>query len=328
MSLPPLLVDERRRAFGALLGLGLARAAATVAGILLLRRAIDRGLSGAAPTEIGALVALLLLASAMGALVKVGERARAERLGALYAGAVRTRLLEHFLADPGRGGPARLGRLLARLSGELQAIRAWPGRGLPRLLSEGVLLLACAAAAFLLEPRLGLVLAALLLVTAATMAALRPGLLEAVAAARRARGRAAARAARLLASRLAGEAVDGAGVGAIDREEARLARLAARRGRASALLLVLPDLLRGLLVAALVLLAAGLAPGPPVSAGVVAGSLALLAALVPALRELARVIDRHAAWRVARERLEQLLRTPAALPAAADAADQRRQPTD
>lgn len=36
----------------------------------------------------------------------------AERLGALDAAAVRTRLLEHLLAGPGRGGPARLGRLL------------------------------------------------------------------------------------------------------------------------------------------------------------------------------------------------------------------------
>jgi hypothetical protein len=112
---------------------------------------------------------------------------------------------------------------------------------------------------------------------AATVAALRPGPLEAVAAARRARGRAAARTARLLAAWFAGEAVDGAGVGAIDREEARLARLAA---------------------------------------------------LVPALRELARVIDRHAPWRVARERLEQVLPTPPALPAATREEDQLRQPTD
>lgn len=113
---------------------------------------------------------------------------------------MRTRLLEHLLADPGRGGPARLGRLLQRFSGELQAVRAWPGRGLPRLLSEGVLVLACAAAA----------------------------------------------------------------------------------------VLALPDLVRGLSVASLVLLAGGLFGDGGPSPGVLAASLALLAALVPTLRELAR----------------------------------------
>lgn len=330
MSLPPLLAEKRRRLFGGLLALGLARAAATVSGVLLLRRAVDRGLSGAATAEVLLLASLLVLAAAATALVKIAERGRAEQLGMLYAAAVRGRLLEHLLARPGEGGADRLGRLLARLSSELQALRAWPGRGLPRLISEGLLVVACLAAAFLVDGRIGVLLAALLFLVAAAAAALRPGLLAAVVALRRARGQTAARTGRLLAGRLAGEPLPEAAAETLAREEARAARLAARRGRIAACLLALPDLLRGLVVAALVLLAAGVPPGPPASPGTVAATLALLAALVPALRELARVLDRHAAFRVARDRLEQLLAEPAraSLPAGQSAQPaQERQPT-
>lgn len=330
MSLPPLLADERRRLFGGLLALGLARAAATVAGVLLLRRAVDRGLAGAATSEVLLLAGLLLLAATATAAVKIAERGRAERLGTLYAAAVRGRLLEHLLARPGEGGADRLGRLLARFSGELQALRAWPGRGLPRLVCEGLLVAACTAAAFLIDGRIGIVLATLLLLVAAAAAALRPGLLAAVAALRRARGRTAARTGRLLADRYAGATPPEAAAATLAREEARAARLAARRGRAAAGLLALPDLLRGLAVAALVLLAAGVPPGPPASPGTVAATLALIAALVPALRELARVLDRHAAFRVARDRFERLLAEPArtSLPAGQPAPPaQERQPT-
>ncbi len=330
MSLPPLLADERRPLFGGLLLLGLTRAAATVAGVLLLRRAVDRGLPGGATAEVVLLASQRVLAAAATAAVKIAERGRAERLGVLYAAAVRGRLLEHLLARPGEGGAGRLGRLLARFSGELQALRAWPGRGLPRLVSKGLLVVACIAAAFPVDGRIGLLLAALLLLVAAAAAALRPGLLAAVAALRRARGRTAARTGRLLAGRLAGESPPEAAVESLAREEARTARLAARHGRAAACLFAPPDLLRGLAVAALVLLAAGVRPGPPASPGTVAATLALLATLVPALRELARVLDRHAAFRVAHDRLERLLAEPerASLPAGETVpAAHERQPT-
>jgi ABC-type multidrug transport system fused ATPase/permease subunit len=267
----------------------------------------------------------LLAAAAAGALVKVLERARAERLGSLYAGAVRARLLEQLLGRAERGGPRRLGGLLARLSGELAALRGWPGRGLPRLLSDGTLTLACLAAAFLVDARLGALLAALLVTTLLLALALRPGLLAMVEDLRRRRGRVGGLVGRSLAVHLAGERPPSDTLRAVSDAEARIARLAARRGGRAATLLALPDLLRGLLVAALVLLAAGLGPGEPISAGVVAAGLALLAALVPALRELARVLDRHAAWKVARRRLAELLARsgPANQPTAAD---QERQP--
>lgn len=318
MSLPPLLADGRGRRLGGLLALGLARAVATVGGIFLLRHAVDRGLMGAGAAEIVPLAGGILLAAVATSTLKVVERSRAERLGSLYAAAVRARLLEHRLGQRPGSGAARLGKLLAQLAGELSAIRAWPGRGLPRLLSEGVLVLGCLGAALLVDPRIGLALLLLLAADALAAAALRPGLLAAWGRLRRRRGRAAALAAGTLARHLAGP-VEPPGTPEVETasllerlagEEARIARLAADRAARAALLATLPDLVRGLVVALLVLLAAGLG-GAPASAGTVAATLALLAALVPALRELARALDRHAAWSVARARLEAVLARPA-----------------
>lgn len=147
--LPPLLRGRRRRLLAALVALGLGQAVlgALSAWALVVLQGAPAGIS---PVLVRALVLLVLIALALGALT-VQQRVLAERLGQDYVHQLRLTLLGDALTP---GHSTSLGVTVARTTNDLSSVRNWISQGIAPLAVALPLIGGSLVTLFLLDPLL------------------------------------------------------------------------------------------------------------------------------------------------------------------------------
>ena len=321
--LPRITANGRAKgiALVALLALGQAAAAGLAA---FATRDVFAALGDRAdglPTAALSAIALVGLAIA---LLRVGERVLAERVGQSYAASLRLALFTHLTKVSARDvAERRSGALAMRFVGDLAAVRGWVSLGIARCLSAAIVLPVACGVLFLLNPALASAASVPIAFGIALMALLGPRLGPIHRRLRARRARLAADVTeriphapelRLL-GRTRTERMH------ILRRTEKLIAAALERARGAALLRAVPDAVSGLAAAGVFLVA--LKSGA--SGAEAAGSLAAVALMIQPMRDLAGVWDRHRAWLAARDKCEALLSMPALerlrLPADAGASD-------
>lgn len=305
--LPNLLVRDRVPDAVLLPLIGVAQAGVLGLGAFATRDAFEALHAGEGPTSMT--LARLAGAGIVAAGLDLAARRKGEALGQSYTADLRHVLYDHIAGMDRRAlEERRLGALSLRFVGDLSAARLWFGRGLPRLLSSGVVFPGAAVVLWLLDAQLALVAGGPVLVSLLVMLALAVGLRTRQERLRNQRAALSigmmeriAMAPELdLIARTEQELRD------LDSGSLELGTEAVGRVTRVGLLRLVPQV--GAAVAAAGILAAtarlGLAPG------VAAASLAVLAILTLPMRDFAESWDEWCAWRVAREKVQTLLERP------------------
>ncbi len=306
-GLPPLLSRRRRRWLMALLANGAARALLAAIALVGLRVALA-GSPAAAPW----LAAGLAAGFGVSAWLQRRETLDAEALAQHYIAHVRLRLFDRLSGlTPAETLRHSRGGVLMRFVGDVQALRAWVGRGIAQGMVAATTLVLLWALLVATDPRLGLLALAALAAGAGAAALHWEALYAATALARRRQAAVAA----YMQDRIAGLGTLQA-AGRARTERLRLRRLHLRlrralqaradwRGRHRAV----AALTGGTLLAMLAWqggtrLHAALPGG---MTGGVLGSALLVLLMLPAVRTLAQAADAWVAARVARARLTEFL---------------------
>ncbi len=307
-SLMPRLAN-RRRARGIALVAFCAVGQAICAGVAAFAtRDVFFALREPGALPVAALVAIILSSFGI-AIMRIGERVLAEKLGQDYAAELRQDLFNHLTRIPTRAiSGRRIGGLALRFVGDLSAIRGWLASGLTRLISAAIVLPSAALVLFLLSPLLAAAAVGPILLGLAAMAVIGNRLTPVHRLLRSRRARLASDmseripvAAELrLLGRMGLENAN------LKKRTAQLVETAVQRAKSAAALRAIPDIASG--TAAAALLYAALVTG--ISAPTVAGAMAALGLMIHPMRSLAGVWDRHRAWIAAREKCEQLLAIP------------------
>jgi len=315
MALPHLFAGSRRWDFVRLVANGAAQAAGAVATALLVHAGFDRLITGTV-SESGFgqpfwILAGLVAIAAANAWLRYREHVDAERVGQSYVHALRMRLYRHLMrVGPGVAERISRGALTLRFVGDLTALRRWVSLGLARLLVGCVVTTTALAALAAIEPVIALSVGAGVATAAALGLGLGARLQKTTREVRQRRGRLAAS----LTDRLAHLHLVQA-FGQEHREtqrfkghSRRLKRAFLRRAGAIGLLRALADAgaaaasLCALLVGAQLVALGAATPGAVVASMLVAGLLA------PRLQELGRIYEYWTADRIAREKINRLLR--------------------
>jgi ABC-type multidrug transport system fused ATPase/permease subunit len=323
-KLPPLFEPARRRLLLSLLGVGALQAAIAAVAALGMRAVFDAlsartwtvlpapdslAWPAAAPggtAAVAAMVGVALFAALATLALRVLGARLGESLGQQYVAAVRVVLLRHlFSMAPRRHQRMRHGHLMARLTGDLGALRRWVGRTVAPLIVGAATLVVTALALAWTLPGLALALAAggVPVVAWAWRASLR---LERALRAERAQRWALAG---QVGERLAEAAVVQAHAQA-DRELKRLRRHQRRlhdtavvRAREVAVLRALPPALGMGVMGVVAAYGSTQVVAGAWSSGALAGLLTLLALTLAPLRDLALGLVNWRGWRVSREKL-------------------------
>lgn len=296
-GLPEIFAPARRPVLVRLAANGVVQAAAAFA--------VPLALATPGPAALGPVAAAGLLAAVGLGLIalRAAEFVDAERLGQSFVAESRMALYDALMAAPRAGAP---GVAMARLMGDLTALRNWVGLGLVRGAVALVTLAGAVAAAAVLAGPLAWAVAAPVALVLALAAALLVPLQARVARVRQVRGRLANRLARALARRdaaLAAGRDPRTGSGAprarsrVQRASDDLGQALAGRMRLIGLLRAAPEGVVPLAVAG-ALVSAGAAPGAAEVGIVVLAGLA-----AGPLRVLARAVEYRVAYVVARDRL-------------------------
>lgn len=315
MGLPRLFRGRRRPILVSLFAIGLGQALAAVALTLLVEETFDRAVAQTSPGGdwTGPAVGLAI-AALMTAALRALERVQAERVGQDYAHEVRVRLFRHLTRVPPRVLAARRrGGVLLRFLGDLTALRQWLSLGLMRLTVAGVVTLASLAALLKLNETLGVAVAGTVVVGAVGSALLGRPLDRSVRTLRARRFRLAANVHEKL---LAMKAVQAHGrerreVRRMARQSARLRTAAVRRSAVVGALRGVAQATVALATVGAILVGAREVAAGRASPGTVLSAMTLLGLLSPPVRDLGRVHELWQAARVAREKLEALMATPA-----------------
>jgi len=306
-GLPKLTADGRRRALLRVAAFAVAQGAAAALAAVAVR-AVFAALHGALTPPLWALAALPLAGFAM-AGARVAERAAAEGLGYDYAAAVRRRLLAHLSRQSARSVARRsTGALSIRFVGDLSAVRNWVARGVTRLIAAAIVAPLALLALGLFDARLALAAAAPMALGAVAMLLMARGLAPVQRNLRALRARLAAemteRAPMAPELRLIGRMAQE--TASLEKRARALREAAVAHARAAAAVRAVADAVWGLSAASLV--GVTLLVGAP--AADLAMALALSALTLQPLRDIAAIADRRQAWRVARDRLNAVLREP------------------
>ena len=326
-SEPHLLHGSRRPRLLALLVLnGFGQAATAIATALLVERAFDRLIVAGSPTATSALPLAGGLAGTvlLAALLRARERIDAERLGQDYVHELRSVLYECVLSFTPRQLERRSrGAVSLRFVGDVSAVRQWVSLGLSRLLVGGCFLGGATVALAIVNFRLALVLAVVLVFGAAGTIALGRPLQR------------ASREARQTRSRLAGLATERIGNSAVvhafgqDERERRRMRKRSRRLRSAMIerariigrMRGLTEAVVGLASGAVILVGAAEVAAGRASAGTVVAAMSIVGLLASPLRDIGRVPEYWHGSRVALEKIRDLLADPSAIHEHPDAAD-------
>ncbi|MEM8959059.1 MAG: ABC transporter ATP-binding protein [Pseudomonadota bacterium] len=305
---PPGLFDGRRLAlFAALVALAVAQAAALAAAAIATRAAFAALHSGAElpAGPIGVLCVAMLSAAG----TQFGFRSLAEELGQDYAKDIRLRLFEHAsLSAQSDLDRRRQGFHVLRFTGDLAALKDWPGLGLPLLIQAAILLPAATAVLVYLNPSYGWVGFGMIVPSALCLVLSQGELCQAHRSLRRKRaGLAADMTERLpIAPRLAALGRRKTELRQLERNAARVADAAQRRRQVSELLKAIPDVSTA--IAASLIIAIGSLEGLP--AATVAAALAALALTARPLRNVMSSSNRAAGFSAAHSKLKDALQRP------------------
>lgn len=307
---PPGLFDGRRRAlFAALVALAVAQAAALAAAAIATRAAFS-ALHSSAELPVGP-ISILCVAMLSAAGTQFGFRSLAEELGQDYAKDVRLRLFEHASrsaqSDLDR---RRQGFHILRFTGDLAALKDWPGLGLPLLIQAAVLLPSATAVLAYLNPSYGWVGLGMTVPSALCLILSHGTLFQAHQTLRRKRaGLAADMTERLpIAPRLAALGRRKTELRQLERSATRVAAAAQRRRQVSELLIAIPDVSTA--IAASLIIAIGSLEALP--AATVAAALAALALTARPLRNIMSSSNRAAGFSAAHSKLKAALQRPTA----------------
>ncbi|MCR9085691.1 MAG: ABC transporter ATP-binding protein/permease [Rhodobacteraceae bacterium] len=307
---PPGLFDGRRRAlFAALVALAVAQAAALAAAAIATRAAFGALHSGAdLPTGP---ISVLCVAMLSAAATQFGFRSLAEELGQDYAKDIRLKLFEHASrsaqSDLDR---RRQGFHILRFTGDLAALKDWPGLGLPLLVQAAILLPAATAVLVYLNPSYGWVGLGMTVPSVLCLILSHGTLFQAHRTLRRKRADLAADMTERLpiAPRLAALGRRRTELRQLERSATRVAAAAQRRRQVSELLVAIPDVSTA--IAASLIIAIGSLEGLP--AATVAAALAALALTARPLRNIMSSSNRAAGFSAAHSKLKAALQRPTA----------------
>jgi len=315
--LPPVYRGVRRRYGLELLGSALLQAACLVGFAALLRHGLDQTLSdGADARQLTLMLLALGAVAALGALGRLLERHRAERLGQHYVQEVRLALFDRIAEGVAEQGVPRRGQVPLRFVNDLNELRQWISLGQVRLLVCSLLLLTCLAYLLTIDHTSAMIVAGLLALYLPLTLWLGKRLAGAVRTSRERRGRLA---------NVAAERIQGMdSVLAFNRFASERRRLDAD-GSAVANAMVDRAWWVGSLrasadfcfrMALLLVVAVELWPGsaPSASPGELMATLSLVALLGTPLLDLARVNEFWQAGRVAAAKLAAALEAGAAAP--------------
>ncbi|MGC7102957.1 ATP-binding cassette domain-containing protein [Amycolatopsis lurida] len=306
LPLPRIVVGRRRWQFAGLVTIGVAQGALAVVWSLAVSEALRRAGQGhgAGAVVLGGLVALAVATAALlGA-----ERVLAERLGQSWVNQVRVTVFEHVTRSPVREHWYSTGATTLRLVGDASALRRWASLGLARLAVAVPMLAGAITALVLVAPLIGLVVTVVVAAGAVVTGLLTPKLRAANRVSRRRRARIAARVTELVSARLVMQAF-----GQEQREVRRLRRQGARLAESMVERAGLIGVVRAVVEATTLLsMVAALVLAATAGAGAaeLGSAIAVLGMMATPLRDLSRVTEYHAAARVAREKLVELLARP------------------
>ena len=178
--LPVLLRGRRRLRLWLLLAIGLVQSLLAVVVALSVKHAFDQLMQQGQghDTSGGAITASIALgALALGAILRWREFLVAERLAQSYVHAVRVAVFRHALRL-GEAGLAQTSRsaVLLRFTGDLSALRLWISRGLSRGLVAMTSIVITLGALLIVDPFIGLAVAASVALTGLSALALGPKL--------------------------------------------------------------------------------------------------------------------------------------------------------
>lgn len=304
--LPAITAGPRRRWLLALGANGLMQGLCAAASSLALGRlANDAALLPSA--------AVITTGAALLIVLKRVELDTAEQLGQDYAIDVRDRLYRRVLEDRAADGSTpRPAAVLLRFTTDLNGLRQWASQGLAVLIGDGALLLVVLAVLAAVAPLLAAIaLGGSLLMLAVTLL-LRRRLHAANQSLRQLRSRLSATVARRLHEAKPDNDVRrdcrrlrrrGEDVALVARDRARIQGTV--RGAATAI---------GLVTVAAMVLAAHRLPGAVPTSGSVLVAIALGGLVAAPLRRMTRAFEIRQSHRVARQRIERLLRPDERLP--------------
>lgn len=251
------------------------------------------------------------------------ERIDAERLGQSYVNHVRLRLFDHL----GRIPPSRLqrirhGNLSLRFVGDMSVLRFWASRGLARVWVAGAMILGVLIVLATLDPRFALAVAFVLGCGAAAMRYGSGALDASVRVARKRQGRFAASINEQLLRlpMIQAYARRDAERAAVVERSRRLRNAAVSLAIRSGLMIAITAVTTGLATIAVILIGS---LGARHTHGTMLAALLLVSLLATPLHRLGRVFELWRSARVAREKIEALLRLG---PMTRDSADAVRLP--
>ncbi len=314
---PTLLQGDRTRKLLGLILCGLTGGAAALAAALLVRFTFDALYTrdGAALDlfTAGCLVAGFAGVAAVLGGVRIVERTLAEGLGQSYVAKLRLHLFEHLLEVPVRHlQRRRRGHLMLRFVGDLNAVRLWVSQGLARIVSASITTAFGLGALAWFNLNMAITAAALIVPAGVGMLLMARPLSETIRAARRRRSQ--------LAGNLGEKVSDIAVVQAFGREQRerrrirrqnrRLLRAMVRRARLSATVRALPEIAGTLATGLIVLVGLFELQRGTATPGTIVAGIIILGLLTAPLGDLARVFDYWRNFRVAREKIANLLAIP------------------
>ncbi|PSL08095.1 ATP-binding cassette subfamily B protein [Haloactinopolyspora alba] len=294
----------------ALVGDGLGQAALAVVSGLAVGRAFTALQRPAPPVgEVMLLAAAVALAGLAVAGLRAAEKVLAERVGQSYVHDLRLRLFDHVLASPPREVARRsTGGTALRFTSDLTAFRRWVSLGLARLVVAVPLLAAVLGFLAWMAWPLAVGTAAGVTIGVAAYAAISVPLRRSSRNARRQRGRMAADVTERIAHlpTIAANGAQRRERHRIERRSSRLQRAEVIRSRHVGALWAAAEGAAGLAIASCVV-AAALGEVP---AATVASALVVLTVILVPLRDLGRVHEYRATYRVARDRVNEILSRP------------------
>lgn len=252
---------------------------------------------------------LIVLGGLAIAVLRVGERLVAERVGQDYAASLRLKLFKHLSRMSARSvSERRQGALAMRFVGDLASVRGWVSLGVARLISACILLPVTGGVLYLLNPKLAVAAAIPILIGLLAMVLIGPSLGPAHRRLRARRARLAAdmseRVPHAPELRLLGRSE--IETTHLRRRTEKLVASAMERARGAAILSVIPNVVSGLAAAGVFWTA--LRSGA--SGADAAGAMAAVGLLIQPIRDLAGVWDRHRAWIAARDKCDAMLAAP------------------
>lgn len=291
MTLPPLVVGERRPLMATLVSVSVVHAALAVATALLVGRLV-----AAAPGTVTVTAAATLAAVTGMGLTRYAERVVSERLGQSYVHELRSRLAAGALAEDGR--TPSLGITIARATNDLTSVRAWVAQGIAPLVAGGPLILGTVLLLGALHPTLALAAALPLLALGVTLRVTSRTAYRRARRLRRRRGRMAARLTDTLHARHAVRAAGGEQreLGRLVGDSARVAEAAVARARMAGVMQA-AAMTTAAGIAVLVVLAGRVASVPPAA---VATALTIAGVLASPLAETGRIAEFRQNFRAAR----------------------------